>query len=284
MNTKALPAWKCLKSRRTGFTLIELLVVIAIIAILAGMLLPALSRAKLKALAMNCESNTKQLQLAWLLYSGDFNDYLISNALDSPNAWISGSSADLANNMPGATNVLTVRNGRLFKYNTSEKIYVCPGQIKIYSQNANAELNVAPARSYSISGQMNGGSDAGNGTVTPLVLGANPPTALANKRMADIVRPTPAEAMVFVDESQYTIDDGYFAVLVNEDTWQNFPAARHGLSAGFSFADGHSVVHRWIDPSTPKLRNPSGFSPAPRTGGVRNRDLQWVSSHYINPP
>ncbi len=270
---------------RNGFTLIELLVVIAIIAILAGMLLPALARAKQKALGLNCNSNAKQLQLAWTLYATDFHDYLVSNALDSPNAWISGDSADLANNMPGATNVLTVRNGLLYKYNTSEKIYLCPGQPKVYSANTGGELNYTPARSFSISGQMNGGQDAGNGNVNPIILGSNPASAPANKRMADIRRPVPSEAMVFVDESEYTIDDGYFAALVNEDTWQNYPASRHNISASFSFADGHSELHRWIEPTTPLLKNPSGYAPAPRsTGGGRNQDLQWVSNHYINPP
>jgi prepilin-type processing-associated H-X9-DG protein len=84
-----------------------------------------------------------------------------------------------------------------------------------------------------------------------------------------------------VDESEYTIDDGYFAVLVNEDQWQNFPAYRHGGSASLSFADGHSELKKWVEPSTANLKNPSGFSPAPKSGSQRNRDLQWLSDRYI---
>jgi prepilin-type N-terminal cleavage/methylation domain-containing protein/prepilin-type processing-associated H-X9-DG protein len=271
------------RSLPKGFTLIELLVVIAIIAILAGMLLPALSRAKAKGQSISCASNSKQLQLCWFMYAQDNNDTMPPNAIDNANAWIDGSGANLAYNLPGATNVATVRKGLLFQYNSQEKIYVCPGQKQVMVMSRNSLVPLPPARSFSISGQMNGGNWNGRG-VTPIILGSNPKSAPAYSKVSQINRPLPSMAFVFIDESEYTIDDGYFAVLVNEPTWQNYPAYRHGGSASMSFADGHSEIKRWTEASTGALKNPTGFVPAPKSGNERNRDLQWLSDRYIYPP
>jgi prepilin-type N-terminal cleavage/methylation domain-containing protein len=183
------------KERQTeGFTLIELLVVIAIIAILAAMLLPALSQAKARGQGASCASNSKQLQLCWMLYSLDFNDTIVPNALDDSHAWIDGSGAALAYDLPGATNIATVQRGLLFQYNKQVKIYACPGQQRVEVISRNGLLPLSPARSFSISGQMHGGT--WNGTdVDPIFLGANPKTAAAYRKVSQINRPSPVNAL-----------------------------------------------------------------------------------------
>jgi prepilin-type N-terminal cleavage/methylation domain-containing protein/prepilin-type processing-associated H-X9-DG protein len=266
-----------------AFTLIELLVVIAIIAILAAMLLPALSRAKDRGQAASCVSNTRQLQICWALYSHDNNDTIVYNAISDSHAWIDGTGNNLAYDLPGATNVLTIRKGMLYQYNTQEKIYVCPGQKRVQVNSKKTTLPLPPARSFAISGQMHGGTWNGR-SIDLLVLGKNPSSAKGYKKVSQINRPNPALAFVFMDESEYTIDDGYFAVLVNEDIWENYPAYRHGGSASMSFADGHSEMKKWIEPSTATLKVALGFVPAVKNGTQRNRDLQWLSERFINPP
>jgi prepilin-type N-terminal cleavage/methylation domain-containing protein/prepilin-type processing-associated H-X9-DG protein len=270
------PCWTSGSARRKrfgAFTLIELLVVIAIIAILAGMLLPALAKAKAKGQATVCVGNAKQLQLCWQLYADDNNDRMVLNWISSSNSWIDGTGPNLAYDLPGATNELTVRRGLLFQYNTSEGIYRCPGQKEVYSISRHKALPFTPARSFSISGQMCGADSTG----TPIILNGNPSKRPAYTKVSQIDKPGPSKAFVFVDESFYTIDDGYFAVLVVQNTWQNFPAVRHGGTGSFSFADGHSELWRWLEPSTATLNNPSGFT-ATFKG---NRDLQRVRDAYI---
>lgn len=271
------------RHHREGFTLIELLVVIAIIAILAAMLLPALGRAKAKSQAASCMSNNKQLQICWALYAVDFNDTIVPNAISDSQSWIDGSESNLAYDLPGATNVNTIRKGLLFPYNSQARIYVCPDQKRVQVNSRNTTMNLPPARSVAISGQMHGGTRNGR-NIDPVVLTGNPAGAVAHKKTVQINRPPPARAFVFIDESEYTIDDGYFAVRVNEDLWQNYPAYRHGGSGTMSFADGHGEIKKWVEPSTATLKNPLGHVPAVKSGNMRNRDLQWLSERFIDPP
>ncbi len=247
--------------RNLAFTLIELLVVIAIIAILASMLLPALSKAKQKAHGIKCISNLKQLQLAWVMYADDHDERLVPNLLGNTNAWIGGN----VNSLPGATNLNDIRNGRLWPYNNSFEIYRCPADITPWKTGGRSVIRV---RSVSMNGRM-AGDEAG--------AFVNPGVPFFRKS-TEINNPSPSQANVFIDEEPSSIDDGFFAVraLPNVWLWQNTPASRHGKAGMLSFADGHAEIWRWREGDTANLKG------LDRPARVGHRDLQrFKEATYI---
>ncbi|HEU5071158.1 MAG TPA: prepilin-type N-terminal cleavage/methylation domain-containing protein [Verrucomicrobiae bacterium] len=270
---------KCRPVCSRAFTLIELLVVIAIIAILAALLLPALSRAKERATGINCLSNLRQLTLAALLYGGDFSDAIPPNRGQTLDSWVPGGNATYdVDSLPGATNVANLRAALLYPYNRSDGIYRCPGD-----KNLVEGTSLPRVRDYSLNGMM--GDNAGFGVDVH-------PNISEHKRFTDVVIPSPAGASFFIDEqasastlkSKTSVDDGYFAVdsgsgsktTYNSQIWRNVPASRHGDCGQLSYADGHAAKMRWLVPGTHALQGQDASSAVFNNA---DRKQLWLSTY-----
>ena len=201
-----------------GFTLIELLVVIAIIAILAAMLLPALSAAKIKAQVIQSLSNVKQLQLGWQMYAGDNNDYILPNA-----SLIAGVSANTWCGTQGEDWHFSDCNTNPAQYTASILAGYMGGQIHVYRCPGDdiPSQNGTRIRSYSMNGQM--------GTTQSTNVGYNPGYQIFLK-VSSLTKLAPVNAFIFCDENMYSLQDGFLQIGMLNANWPDVPAAYLGGS------------------------------------------------------
>jgi prepilin-type N-terminal cleavage/methylation domain-containing protein/prepilin-type processing-associated H-X9-DG protein len=234
----------------SAFTLIELLVVIAIIAILAALLLPALSKAKTKGQGVVCAGNLKQLQICWQLYTDDNAENLPGNTALNPGdignreAWTADAVSWLQGNAWTDTTPANLQRGVLYRYNQSLGLYRCPADRSTVRDQGIIPRN----RSVSMSMYMNfrtGREDPGY--------------ELCWHRLGQIQRPGPSRAAVFIEENEKSIQQSAFGInapdslqLFNSPlwTWVSFPATRHNNAGLLSFADGHVETWRWREGNT----------------------------------
>jgi prepilin-type N-terminal cleavage/methylation domain-containing protein len=263
-----------------GFTLIELLVVIAIIAILAALLLPALARAKQRAERAGCLNNLRQLQLAWIMYADDNNEYLPLNPdqsqINNVNGWIKGIMKwDIGGFPPPAPwpdnyNTTNLTDCALGSFcSRSVGIYKCPGDKKDAQKGPRV-------RSISMNAYMGGIS------TDPNMLNNGFSTYQVYQKSTAIRSPGPSDAWVFVDENGDSINDGFFFVAMGQTTsWYDLPGNYHGGTGAFSLADGHAESKAWHDGNVKDRlvtgKSITGFTPTPADPNAG--DLAWLQQH-----
>lgn len=263
--------------RRLAFTLIELLVVIAVIGILAGILLPILSRAKTKGQATLCLSNLRQLGLSLHIYAGDHEDSLPYNmgtegirktvAAQKYMNWVNNVMSWEKDSDNTNTALLTI--GGLGPYCSGvASLFRCPSD-RVLSAIQRREGWTERVRSVSMNAMLGYA-----GEFMASTLNTNNPDYRQFFRVAEI--PDPSRIFAFVEEHADSINDGYFLNRYHEHEWIDLPASYHGGGANFAFADGHAEFHQWRFASTmPPAQPDAAQLPMPVPPG-EGADYYWV--------
>lgn len=256
---------------RSGFTLIELLVVIAIIAILAGLLLPTMSRAKNKTQRLACLNNLKQLQIGWQSYTVDFDDSVPPNFPGGRSySWVWGTvvyesvSGWFPEDTTNSAALVDKKVSAIGPYVMAPAVFKCPSDRSYIVLSGVKHQRV---RSYAMNHFV--------GHYTMVQYNRVERDFMRTSEMTD---PTPSTLFIFSEPHDDFMNDGYYMPSSprNPSQWGELTTARHDRSALFSFADGHVEGHKWQNKATfqPVIRMPQVSPTAPGS-----KDIQWLNDH-----
>lgn len=255
---------------RCAFTLVEMLVVIGILTLLLAILLPAISRARDRADATQCLNNSRQIVIAWTMYTQDHADKLppnIDGRFGGFTNWVAGYKHD-PNEATNALVLLHPQRSLLASYLKQPRVFKCPADESAFVRSVAMNCRLNPTRYVGVPPRWVGGGGAIYRTF---------------RSLADVQHPD--RVFVTTDEDAVSINDAYFAVdMSNTGTPEgsgaarpyyiiDYPGAYHSRGSTFSFVDGHVQVQPWKEKNTFSEIRAQRFVPAP------NRDLEWLQAH-----